>query len=149
MHATVSGCGDNLVVDDAAAIEAAKRVLLLPPGHRGGRPRPYEEARPPSRALDGRDDPRVRPGRLLTSTTVIDALVDEGSFFELKPLFAPELVIGWARLEGRSIGIVANNPASEGGRAVHRLGGQGGTVHLVRGRVQRAAAVPRRRARAS
>jgi acetyl-CoA carboxylase carboxyltransferase component len=46
---------------------------------------------------------------------VIDGLVDEGSFFELKPLFAPELVIGWARLEGRSIGIVANNPASRGG----------------------------------
>jgi acetyl-CoA carboxylase carboxyltransferase component len=46
---------------------------------------------------------------------VIEALVDEGSFFELKPLYAPELVVGWARLEGRSIGIVANNPASRGG----------------------------------
>ena len=46
---------------------------------------------------------------------VIDTLVDEGSFFELKPLFAPELVIGWARLEGRSIGIVANNPLQKGG----------------------------------
>ncbi|MGC9962085.1 MAG: carboxyl transferase domain-containing protein, partial [Acidimicrobiales bacterium] len=45
----------------------------------------------------------------------IEALVDEGSFFELKPLYAPELVVGWARLEGRSIGIVANNPASRGG----------------------------------
>jgi acetyl-CoA carboxylase carboxyltransferase component len=47
--------------------------------------------------------------------TVIDALVDEDSFFEVKPLFAPEIVIGLARLEGHSVGIVANNPAVKGG----------------------------------
>jgi acetyl-CoA carboxylase carboxyltransferase component len=46
---------------------------------------------------------------------VIDALVDEGSFFELKPLWARELVIGFARLDGETIGIVANNPMHLGG----------------------------------
>ena len=46
---------------------------------------------------------------------VIDALVDADSFFELKPLFAPELVCGLGRLDGRSVGIVANNPAVKGG----------------------------------
>jgi acetyl-CoA carboxylase carboxyltransferase component len=46
---------------------------------------------------------------------VIDALVDAESFFEIKPLFATELVTGFALLEGRPVGVVANNPASKGG----------------------------------
>ncbi len=46
---------------------------------------------------------------------MIDALVDEESFFEIKPLFARELVVGFARLHGQPIGIVANNPMHLGG----------------------------------
>ena len=46
---------------------------------------------------------------------VIDALVDEESFFELKPLWAKELVIGFARIDGEAVGIVANNPMHLGG----------------------------------
>ena len=46
---------------------------------------------------------------------MIDALVDEGSFFEVKPLFAPELVTGFGLLDGELVGIVANQPAVKGG----------------------------------
>ena len=46
---------------------------------------------------------------------VVEALVDAGSLFEMKPLFAPELITAFARLEGNSIGVVANNPAVKGG----------------------------------
>jgi acetyl-CoA carboxylase carboxyltransferase component len=46
---------------------------------------------------------------------LVDGLVDEGSFFEVKPLYAPELITGFGRLEGNSVGIVANNPAVKGG----------------------------------
>ncbi len=46
---------------------------------------------------------------------VLDAVVDEGSFFELKPLWAKELIIGFARLDGKPAGIVANNPMHLGG----------------------------------
>jgi acetyl-CoA carboxylase carboxyltransferase component len=46
---------------------------------------------------------------------VIDCLVDEGTFFEIKPLFAPELVVGLGRLDGAPIGILANNPLVKGG----------------------------------
>ena len=42
-------------------------------------------------------------------------LVDDGSFFEVKPLFAPEMVTGFGRLEGHPVGVVANNPAVKGG----------------------------------
>ena len=67
---------------------------------------------------------------------VIDALVDEGSFFELKKLFARELVTGFARLDGRA-GRHRRQPAEvEGRRAVRRLGRQGGALHLAVRRVR-------------
>jgi acetyl-CoA carboxylase carboxyltransferase component len=47
--------------------------------------------------------------------TVIDGVVDAESFFEVKPLFAPELIVGFALLDGCPIGVVANNPAALGG----------------------------------
>jgi methylmalonyl-CoA decarboxylase subunit alpha len=113
MHASVSGCGDNLLDDDAAAIDAARSYFsYLPSTWREAAP--YGEARMPSGSLTAASIPESdRAGYDIHD--VIDALVDEASFFELKPLFAPELVIGWARLEGRAVGIVANNPLQKGG----------------------------------
>ena len=46
---------------------------------------------------------------------VIDAIVDEGSFLEIKKLFAREIITGFARIEGRAVGIVANQPKWLGG----------------------------------
>ncbi len=54
MHATVSGCGDNLAVDDADAIDQARRVLLLPARDAGGTSRPTVEPAKPAAALDRR-----------------------------------------------------------------------------------------------
>lgn len=48
-------------------------------------------------------------------TTVIEALVDPGSFLEVQPLFAPNIVIGFGRVEGRSVGIIANQPSQMAG----------------------------------
>ena len=48
-------------------------------------------------------------------TKLIDALVDEGSFLEVHKRWAKELVVGYARVEGRAIGIVANQPKQRGG----------------------------------
>lgn len=42
---------------------------------------------------------------------IIETVVDNHNFFEIMPLYAPNITIGFARLEGRSVGIVANNPA--------------------------------------
>jgi methylmalonyl-CoA decarboxylase subunit alpha len=113
MHATVSGCGDNLAHDDADAIEQAKAVLhYLPQTWRESPPR-YQPA-PPVRELT----PEVIPEAEHVAYDVhdvIDAIVDAESFFEVKPLFAPELVVGFGLLEGRPIGVVANNPQVKGG----------------------------------
>ena len=46
---------------------------------------------------------------------VIDRLIDAGSFFELKKLFAREILTGFARIDGRPVGIVANQPKVKGG----------------------------------
>jgi acetyl-CoA carboxylase carboxyltransferase component len=113
MHATVSGCGDNLVDDDAAAVELARRYLsYLPSSWR--EPPPETGAVPPSRPLTASMVPESeRAGYDMHA--VVESLVDEGSFLELKPLFARELIVGLARLDGRSVGIVASNPMEKGG----------------------------------
>jgi acetyl-CoA carboxylase carboxyltransferase component len=46
---------------------------------------------------------------------LIDALIDEGSFFEIKKLFAREVITGLARIDGRAVGIVASQPKWKGG----------------------------------
>jgi acetyl-CoA carboxylase carboxyltransferase component len=115
MHATVSGCGDNLVADDEAAIGAAKRWLsYLPTSWRGAAPEaPAHAPKEGAKSIEAIVPTEER--RAYDMRGVVDALVDDGSFFELKPLYAKELVIGFARLDGEPIGIVANNPKHLGG----------------------------------
>ncbi|CAN5816759.1 acyl-CoA carboxylase subunit beta [soil metagenome] len=113
MHATVSGCGDNLATDDADAIEQAKAYLSYFPRSWTEEP-PHYQAQPPARELTAAMVPAEE--RLAYDMhDVIDALVDAESFFEVKPLFARELVVGLGRLDGRPVGIVANNPEQKGG----------------------------------
>jgi acetyl-CoA carboxylase carboxyltransferase component len=113
MHATVSGCGDNLAGDDADAIDQAKAFFTYLPGS-WRRPLPGYESAPPARTF-GADLVPADEHIPFDIHDVIDALVDAESFFEVKPLFAPELVTGFALLEGKPVGIVANNPAVKGG----------------------------------
>ncbi len=113
MHATVSGCGDNLAVDDADAIEQAKAVLSYLPRSWRDAPPSYEAALP-TRELTA-DMVPVVDTQGYDMHIVIDALVDAESFFEVKPLFAPELIVGFGLLDGRPVGVVANNPMALGG----------------------------------
>jgi len=113
MHATQSGCGDNLAVDDADALDQARAWFsYFPQSWREAPPR--FEPRPPVRELTA----AVVPAEEHVAYDVhdlIDALVDAESFFERMPLFAPELVTGLGLLDGRPVGIVANNPMAKGG----------------------------------
>ncbi|MEQ8717818.1 MAG: acyl-CoA carboxylase subunit beta [Acidimicrobiales bacterium] len=113
MHASVSGCGDNVFGDDAAAIEAAKHWFSYFPTTWHEAP-PVYHAEPPTRELSASDIPATTTEGYDVHI-VIDSLVDANSFFELKPLWAPELVVGLGHLEGNPIGILANNPAVKGG----------------------------------
>lgn len=113
MHATVSGCGDNLAVDDEDAIEQARAYLTYLPSRWTEDPPRYEPL-PPARALDASIVPEEETAGY-DMHELIDGLIDAESFFEIKPLFAPELVTGFGLLEGRPVGIVANNPMHRGG----------------------------------
>ena len=46
---------------------------------------------------------------------VITAIIDEGNFFEIMPDYAKNIIIGFARMEGRTVGVVANQPNSKAG----------------------------------
>ena len=113
MHATVSGCGDNLAVDDADAIDQAKAWFSYFPQTWREEP-PRYRADLPVRSFTADLVPDTEK-LAYDMHEVIDSLVDADSFFELKPLFAPELIVGLGRLDGRPVGIVANNPMAKGG----------------------------------
>ena len=113
MHAIVSGCGDNLAVDDADAIEQAKHWFSYLPGNWRDVP-PVTAGEPPVVALTRSVLPE-REGAGYDMHRLLDGLVDADSFFEIKPLWAPEVIIGFARLDGHPVGIVASNPMHKGG----------------------------------
>jgi acetyl-CoA carboxylase carboxyltransferase component len=113
MHATISGCGDNLAVDDEDAIEQAKLFFSYLPTCWREQP-PDTAAEAPARELSD-DAVPAEESLPFDIHDVIDGLVDADSFFELKPLFAAELTTGFARIDGRPVGILANNSAVRGG----------------------------------
>ncbi|TWE12074.1 acyl-CoA carboxylase subunit beta [Rudaeicoccus suwonensis] len=113
MHCTVSGVGDLLASDDAEAIELAKLYFSYVPSSWRDEPPAYETEQP-AQTLDRDTVPEVE-SQPFDIREVIDGLVDDDSFFEIKPLFAPELVIGYARMDGKTVGLVANNSAVKGG----------------------------------
>jgi len=113
MHCTVSGCGDLLARDDVEAIELAKLYFSYVPGSWRETPPSYH-ADPPHLPLTRHTVPE-RESVPFDVHEVVDGLLDDESFFEIKPLFAPELVVGFGRMGGESVGIVANNSAVKGG----------------------------------
>ncbi|MEO8827646.1 acyl-CoA carboxylase subunit beta [Lapillicoccus sp.] len=113
MHCTVSGCGDLLAQDDAEAIELARLYFSYLPGTWRDAPPSYD-AEEPAVPLTREVIPE-RESVPFDVHEVVDGLVDDGSFFEIKPLYAAELVIGFGRMGGESVGIVANNSAVKGG----------------------------------
>jgi acetyl-CoA carboxylase carboxyltransferase component len=113
MHCTVSGVGDLLAADDTEAIELARLYFsYVPQNWRFELPSYVPEE--PSAPLTRHTVPE-RESQPFDVHAVIDGLVDDDSFFEIKPLFAAELVIGFGRMAGETIGILANNSAVKGG----------------------------------
>ncbi|MCL6596827.1 MAG: acyl-CoA carboxylase subunit beta, partial [Firmicutes bacterium] len=114
MHCTQSGLGDVLARDEEDAIAQCRRYLSYMPSNWRTPPPPGESAPP----RGGRPLAEVIPAdqnRPFDMREVIDHLVDEGSWFEVKALFAPELITGFARVAGRAVGIVANQSKVKGG----------------------------------
>jgi acetyl-CoA carboxylase carboxyltransferase component len=124
MHTGVSGCGHQLVKTDADGIQHARRYLSYLPSDWTQSP-PVTHAAPPRAQPDGQSIGELIPAdenKPFDVNTLIDALVDtpqggtgDSSLMEIHPRWAKEIVIGFARLEGKVVGIVANQPKHKGG----------------------------------
>src|SRR5947209_2055349 len=115
MHATESGLGDALVSDDKEAIEFAKAYFRYMPLRSGEKPARCEARAPKFGQKSLAELVPAEPNRGYDMRKVIDAIVDEGSWLEIKKLFAKEILVGFARLGGDAIGVVANQPMQKGG----------------------------------
>lgn len=114
-HASISGNIHLIAEDDKHAMElTAKLLSFLPSNNISDPPHEFTD-------LDLSDDPvlnEIVPAsskEALDTMAVIDRLVDGGDFFEIMPDFARNIIVGFARIEGIIVGIVANNSMVKAG----------------------------------
>ncbi len=113
-HNTKSGNAHHLAADEADAIDYVKALLSYLPSNNLENPPAYDDV---DAELDITDEDRELDTFVPDSAnqpydmhTVIDHVVDDGEFLEVQALFAPNIICGFGRVEGRSIGVVANQP---------------------------------------
>src|SRR5467141_2565257 len=116
VHTEVSGVADLETGSDAECLAAVREYLSYFPLHAGEKP----PRRAPSDPADRREEALLdiipeSPRQAYDVHKVIAAVVDGGRLFEIKPRWARNIVTGLARIDGWSVGIVANNPMQAGG----------------------------------
>ena len=114
MHCEVSGCADLLAKDETACLRAARDYLAYMPQNAESRASEVASAEPTSSKRIDELLPENH-NQAFDMLGFIDVLVDGGSFFEIKKRYAREIITGFARLHGRAVGIVANQPKWKGG----------------------------------
>ncbi len=112
-HNTKSGNAHFLGSDEADALDYVKALLGYLPSNNLDEPPTYEcqaslEATDIDRALDVLVPDS--PNQPYDMHTAIESVLDDGEFLEVHALFAPNIVVGFGRVEGRSVGVVANQP---------------------------------------
>jgi propionyl-CoA carboxylase beta chain len=114
-HSTKSGVTHFACANEVACINDIKKLLsYIPQNCEDLAPKvPYELANEKRQLLN--DIIPSNPNQPYDMREVINGVVDDGSFFEVHKNFAENIVVGFARLAGRSIGIVGNQPASLAG----------------------------------
>ncbi len=114
MHTSRSGVGHALVGSDEEGVEFARRYLGYFPGSFVEEPPAALPAAPASDASLRSLIP-VDENKPFDMREVLESLVDAGSFLEIHARWARELIVGYARLDGRVVGVVANQPKVKGG----------------------------------
>ncbi|HEV8055606.1 MAG TPA: acyl-CoA carboxylase subunit beta [Nocardioidaceae bacterium] len=112
-HNTKSGNAHYLASDEADALDYVKALLSYLPQNNLEDPPAFPE----QAVLDITDDDRAldtvipdSPNQPYDMHAVVEAVLDDGEFLEVQPLFAPNILIGFGRVEGHAVGIVANQP---------------------------------------
>jgi methylmalonyl-CoA decarboxylase subunit alpha len=116
VHAEASGIADQVVDSDEQAIDAIRQFLSYLPSHN-------MEPPPHCPVPEGSGEDMARILDLIPASTnqvydvkrVIRCIVDRGSMFELKARYGKAIVTALARLDGKSVGVIANNPLHRGG----------------------------------
>jgi len=114
MHTGVSGCGHFLAASDEDVIDLARRYLSYMPVNWREDPPAAPPTDPASTASIG-DIVPADENQIFDVREVLDALLDADSLLEVHARWAKELITGYARLDGRAVGIVANQPNEKGG----------------------------------
>ncbi|HMU28140.1 MAG TPA: acyl-CoA carboxylase subunit beta [Solirubrobacterales bacterium] len=114
MHTSKSGCGHFLVKTDEEAIETGRSYMRYMPTSWREQVPDVEPKKPVS------DTPLEEIIPLdenvpFDINLLLDTLLDEGSFIEVHKRWAKELIVGYGRLDGKAVGIVANQPKQKGG----------------------------------
>ncbi|MEP7088783.1 MAG: acyl-CoA carboxylase subunit beta [Nocardioidaceae bacterium] len=112
-HNTKSGNAHYLASDESDAIDYVRALLAHLPQNNLDEAPSYDEAVD----LETTDEDREldtlipdSPNQPYDMHTVIEGMLDDGDFLEVQPLFAPNMLVGFGRVEGRSVGVVANQP---------------------------------------
>ena len=115
VHAKHSGSADLVAEDEEHARELVAQLVGYLPDNSDEQP-PKSEPRDPAKPSKGIDGliPQ-QPNRGYDMVDLIERVVDADSWFELQPEYGKEILTGFARIDGRPVGIVANQPAHRAG----------------------------------
>ena len=110
-HTTKSGVADKAFTDDLQALLYLRRFIDFLPANNKEKP-PVRPTSDPHDRVEMSLDTLVpdNPNKPYDMKELIEKVVDEGDFFELQPDYAGNIVTGFARMEGSTVGIVANQP---------------------------------------
>jgi acetyl-CoA carboxylase carboxyltransferase component len=116
VHTTKSGVGDVEVANDAECIALVKKYLSYFPSSCEENPPLITSADP----VDRRDESLLdllpeNPRRAYDMYKLIKSIVDDGDYLDIKPKFARSIITCLARIGGRSVGVLANQPMQMGG----------------------------------
>jgi len=123
-HNAKSGVAHYLGADEVDALSYVKELLSYLPSNNLTDPPAYPAPEPTSGSIeDGLTDTDRELDTIIPDSPntpydireVISRVVDEGAFLEVHELFAPNIVVGYARIDGRSVGVVANQPTQFAG----------------------------------
>ena len=113
-HNTLSGNAHYLGADEDDAIDYVKALLSYLPSNNLDPLPVYDtevsDRRSTPRTRSSTRSSRTRPTSPTTCTEIIEHLLDDGEFLEVQALFAPNIVVGFGRVEGHPVGVVANQP---------------------------------------
>ncbi len=116
IHCKISGCADLSVSNDVECITAIRKYLSYFPSHCTEKPERLPSKPPLSQHAEKiLDIIPENPRQAYDVKKILRAITDDSDFFEIKPDFAKNIVTALARIDGYSIGIIANNPMFYGG----------------------------------